>query len=141
MAYQLHCPKCGHEFAYDNKYYDENIAKLGKEICDINLQIAEHRLLPWPEQKQRTDWWLRAKKAKYEKEKQLGELKAIRKSADQQINAMSYQIFKQLFKEEYGEKEYQKFLSRVEEELKAYEVSGLMRHEYSRARGTNIEKV
>lgn len=83
---QLRCPKCGHEFGYDNGYYDRNIERLGHEIADLNRQLAQHKLLPFPEQKRRTDWWLRTKKALAEKQEQLGELKAIRKAADQQLN-------------------------------------------------------
>ena len=60
---QLRCPKCGHEFGYDNGYYDRNIERLGHEIADLNRQLAQHKLLPFPEQKRRTDWWLRTKKA------------------------------------------------------------------------------
>lgn len=48
MKYQMRCPECGHEFAYDNGYYDKNIARLGAEIRAINLQLAEHNMLPWP---------------------------------------------------------------------------------------------
>lgn len=55
MKYQLTCPKCKHEFAYDSDYYEKNITRLGLEIAEIIRQLAEHRRLPWPEQKARTD--------------------------------------------------------------------------------------
>ena len=91
MKYQMTCPKCHYEFTYDNGYYDKNIARLGVEINDIMRQLAEHNLLPWPEKKARTEWWLRAKKALAEKQKELAELKAIRKVCDQQIKFYEYQ--------------------------------------------------
>lgn len=91
---QLRCPKCGHEFGYDNGYYDRNIERLGHEIADLNRQLAQHKLLPFPEQKRRTDWWLRTKKALAEKQEQLGELKAIRKAADQQLNYAHFRFIR-----------------------------------------------
>lgn len=133
MKYQLTCPKCKHEFAYDADYYDRNIARLGVEINDINRQIAEHKLLPWPEQKKRTEWWLRAKKALAEKQEELAGLKAIRKVADQQIKFAEYAIFRQIFKERYGEQAYFEILAKVKAEMEAYQASGLMWHEYSRS--------
>lgn len=42
---QLRCPKCGHEFGYDNGYYDRNIERLGHEIQDLIRQLANHKLL------------------------------------------------------------------------------------------------
>lgn len=141
---QLRCPKCGHEFGYDNGYYDRNIERLGHEIADLTRQLAQHKLLPFPEQKRRTDWWLRTKKTLSEKQEQLGELKAIRKAADQQLKYAETVIFKELVKERLGEKEYRKLYEAAEQELEAYKISGQMWHEYSRAHGqsvTNINKL
>ena len=63
MKYQLTCPKCKHEFQYDNGFFDKNISRLGVEIQDIILQLCEHKKLPKNEQYARTDWWLSAKRA------------------------------------------------------------------------------
>ena len=112
MKYQLTCPKCKHEFAYDNGYYDRNISRLGIEIQDIIRQLSEHKLLPWPEQKARTDWYFRAKRSLAEKQKELAELKAYRKVADQQVDNMFFKIFKNLVKEEFGQENFH-FFSRV----------------------------
>lgn len=145
LKYQLTCPKCKHEFAYDSDYYEKNIARLGQEIAEINRQLAQHRLLPWPEQKARTDWFFRAKKALAEKQVELGELKAIRKQADQQINHMMFRIFKELVKEEIGAEAYRRLIEKSKAELEAYEISGMMRHEYTRSNSkanvTSINKL
>ena len=141
---QLRCPKCGHEFGYNNGYYDRNIERLGHEIQDLVRQLANHKLLSRSEQKARTEWRLRTKKELAEKQERLAELKAIRKAADQQLNQAQYQIFKNLVKERLGEEEYKKLIAESEKELDAYKISGLMRHEYSRAKGqsiTNINKL
>lgn len=145
MKYQLRCPKCRYEFPYDNGYYDKNIARLGEEIRDINLQLAEYNALPWHERKARTDWWNRTKNALAAKQKEIGELKAIRKICDQQLKAMEHQILKNLVKERLGVDEYRKLIAEMEEEARAYEVSGLMRHEYTRSNSkpsvTSINKL
>ena len=99
---QLRCPKCGHEFGYDNGYYDRNIERLGHEIADLNRQMANYRLLPLAEKKRRTDWRLRTKKALAEKQEQIGELRAIRKAADQQLRYAESVIFRELVKARLG---------------------------------------
>lgn len=145
MKYQVTCPNCHYEWHYDNGYYDDNITRLGIEIQDIILQLRKHKELPKSEQFARTEWWLSAKKALTEKQKQLAELKAIRKQYDQQIKAYEYQAFKNIVKEAVGEVKYKEFLEQMEKELEAYQVSGLMRHEYTRSNSkssvTSINKL
>jgi len=145
MKYQLRCPKCNHEFAYDNGYYDRNIERLGMEIAELTRKLAEHRLLPWPEQKRRTEWWLRTKKSLAQKQEELAGLKAIRKVADQQVHHHMFQVFKNLVKEQYGEAAYQELLEKCKKEVEAYTVSGLMRHEYTKSNAkegvTSINKI
>ena len=133
MKYQLVCPKCKHEFTYDNGYYDKHITRLGCEIRDITLQLAEHNQLTYDQQRERTDWWIRTKRCLAEKQKELAELKAIRKISDQQIKRYEYQTFKNIVKEFVGPEQYMKFIEQMKEELAAYKTSGLMRHEYTRS--------
>lgn len=137
MKYQVTCPKCKHEWHYDNGFYDDNITRLGIEIRDITLQLQEHKLLPKAEQYARTEWWRSAKRALAQKQKEHAELKATRKMYDQQIKAYEYQVFKNLVKELIGEDEYMKLLGQMNKELEAYQISGLMRHEYTRANSKN----
>ena len=145
MKYQLHCPKCNHEFAYDKDYYDRNIARLGTEIFNLTKQLQHHRTLPWPEQKRRTEWFFRTKEKIAEKQEELAGLKAIRKVADQQVKHAEYMIFKELVREQYGDEAYKSLLAKMEKELEAYKVSGLMLHEYTRSNSlsnvTSINKL
>ena len=141
---QLRCPNCGHEFGYDNVYYDRNIERLGNEVRQLQLQLSQYNCLPYYERRARKDWRLRAKEAIDEKLKQLAELKSIRKAADQQLKYAQYQIFRELVRERLGEVEYKKLILEAEKELDAYTISGQMWHEYSRAHGksvTNINKL
>ena len=145
MKYQVVCPNCHHEWHYDNGYFDDNITRLGIEIKDITIQLQKHKQLPKNEQYKRTEWWLAAKRALTEKQKELAELKALRKMYDQQIKSYEFQVFKELTKELVGEVEYKKLLEKMNSELEAYKLSGLMRHEYTRSNSksnvTSLNKI
>lgn len=145
MNYQVTCPKCHHEWSCNNGYFDDNITRLGIEIRDIILQLENHKQLPKKEQYAKTEWWLSAKRALAIKQKEIAELKAIRKKYDQQIKEYEYQIFKNLTKELVGEVQYKKLIEKMNLELEAYEASGLMRHEYTRSNSmsnvTSINKI
>lgn len=145
MKYQLHCPKCHHEFAYDNGYYDRNIHRLGQEIMEITLQLQNFKLLPLEERKRKKQWRLRMTKILEEKKIEISELKAIRKGADQQVMRAKYEIFKDIVLERYGEQAVLEMLKEADKELEAYKVSGLMVHEYTRSNSksnvTSINKI
>lgn len=133
MAKQMVCPKCKHEFTYDNGDIDQRIASAKKQVTMINLQISEINSLPKEERKKqskrRADLVRRLQKLNIT----LTELKEFRKVADQQIHHMEYGIFKALTREYVGDKVYREIVSKVEADLEAYKVSGLMKHEYTRS--------
>lgn len=145
MKYQISCPNCHHEWHYDNGYYDDNITRLGIEIRTITLQLQEHNQLPKYEQYARTDWWESAKRALAEKQKELAELKALRKQYDQQIHHYLHEKFKELVREYVGEIKYRELLEQAKSELEAYTLSSTMRHEYTRSNSkssvTSISKL
>lgn len=144
MRYQMTCPKCGHEFAYDNGYYDRNIERLRNEVHLITVQLAQYKALPLEEKNMKQAWKQRLLLRKAEAEKELSELKAIRKVCDQQIKHYEHLVFKELVKERYGEAVYKELLDEMTKELEAYKASGLMLHEYTRKGGkgvTNINKL
>lgn len=143
--FQLRCPRCNHEFAYDNGYYDKNIAILSKEITDIIAQHHEYKSLPTLEQAKRRDWYDRSKKSLVFKQKEIKELKEIRKLCDQQVNNQMFTILKVLIKDRFGEEVYQEMLKEAEEELACYQMTGMMRRKYTRSNAkanvTSINKL
>lgn len=145
MKYQMVCPNCHHEWHYDQGYYDDNIARLGVEIRDITLQLAQHKQLPKHVQYQRTEWWLSAKKALAEKTKLITELKALRKIYNEQRNKSIDAYFMQIVKEKVGEETYIRWREEAEKEAEAYTMSDIMRTPYSRANykegATSINKL
>ena len=75
----------------------------------------------------------------------ISELKTIRKVADQHIRHYEYEEFKVAVKEKFGDAAYREIIDIVDERIKAYKISGLMRHEYTRAaskaNATSINKL
>lgn len=133
MSVQMTCPYCKREFPFDNGKLDHDISQIKQRISAINRELAAIKA-SGP----------RARKAAEGRRKVLlmeltslmeksSQLKTIRKATDQQIRAYEYQAFKDIVKEMYGEPAFRKILSMVEEEIKAYKISGLMRHEYTRS--------
>lgn len=139
--YQMTCPKCKYEFTYDNGRIDAQIARLGAEIREINVWLCSYKTLPKTIQRQFADKATRMKQALVIKQKDIGDLKAIRKVCDQQIQRYELLIWKEFVKERFGEAVYKDLLAKVIAELQAYQVSGLMAHEYSRKGGGSVTSI
>jgi hypothetical protein len=133
MKYQIVCPNCHHEWHYDQGYYDDEIARLGVEIQDIMTQLHAHNQLPEYMQRQRTEWWLSAKKALTMKQTKLSELRALRKMYNEQRRKSIDEYFKQIVKEQVGEVNYVKWMEQADKEAGAYTIKDIMKTPYSRA--------
>lgn len=145
MKYQLTCPKCKHEFAYDNGHIDAKIARLQAEFQSLQRQLSEHKMLPKDEQFRRTAWWKRTKARFAQVQEELVAAKAFRKVSDQQVEKFKHDAFKHLVREYIGDEAYIRLMEQAEADCKAYEISGLMRHEYTRSNAkanvTSINKL
>lgn len=141
MKYQLTCPKCRHEFAYDNGHIDQKIAGLRSELADIGVKLERFKRMNSQIRRKHTELRDALQIRKAEIVKELTELKAFRKVADQQIKSYEYLVFKELVKERYGEAVYKDLLKKTDAELAAYKASGLMRHEYSRKGGATVTSI
>ena len=143
--YQLTCPKCKHEFAYDNGHIDAKIASLAAEQQSLLRQLTEHKLLPKDEQFRRTAWWKRTKAKYAQVTEELTNAKAFRKVADQQANRFMMDAFKHLVRDEIGDEAYLRLIKQAQADTEAYKISGLMRHEYTRSNSkanvTSINKL
>ena len=135
MAVQMTCPYCKREFPYDNGWIDYKISSKGQRITEINRSLSEIKALG-----AKKDGYTRKRRAALVKELndlkvEMAQLKSIRKACDQQIKFHEYQFFKDRVKERFGEAEYRKILDAVQEDLKAYSISSLMKREYTRSPG------
>lgn len=143
---QMTCPFCKQEFPYDNGSLDRRISEKGQRIHEINARLAQIKYMDkrlWNASTRRERKSLTLELTALQRD--IRELKDVRKACDQQIKHFEYQAFKDIVKERYGEAAYRSIIDQVEEELKAYKISDLMRHEYTRAPGranvTSINKL
>ena len=133
MRKQMVCPRCKHEFTYDNGDIDMRIAHLKKDITTITTQIQEYNTLSKSEQRSRSEWRRWVARTLTKKQAELRDLKEYRKLADQQMKKMEFHLFKALTREYVGESVYMEIIAKMEADLEAYKVSGCMQHEYTRS--------
>lgn len=133
MRYQLTCPKCKHEFAYNNGHIDSEIATVKDRVAKVEKLLAEYKLLPYEEQMRKKAYRKRLAAEKLELCQKLQALKSFRKHANEERRRTIDSAFNQLVKEEIGEKEYKRLREKAEAECEAYNICDMMKHEYTRA--------
>lgn len=115
MPIQLSCPYCKKAFPYANgkigKEYHENDQRLADIKQKLNvLQTVRHTDETWYERKKLMD-----EEAKLHKRQ--SELRTIRDQAGEQMMRMEYQALKELIRDEYGDKEFERLMRKVKEDL------------------------
>ena len=135
---QLTCPFCKQEFPFNNGELDRKIAYFSQKISANNAKCGEIKaILVQKHDEELADEKRRIVQQTKWMQVELSKLKTRRKVVDQQIDKYSYQIFKALLKEKYGDEAYRDMLDAVQAELEAYKISGLMRHEYTKSQSKN----
>jgi len=132
--YQLTCPRCHFEFSYNQNYYDRKINDLANEIGELNSWFANFNLLGTAEKKRMSREREYKVKKLTELQRQISELKGLRKVYNKMRDEAQLFFIKQIFREKYGEQAFDDLIEAVEAELEAYTASGLMLHEYTRGR-------
>lgn len=133
MSLQMTCPYCKREFPYDNGKLDADISKIGQRINEINCELTHIKALP-PAARRKKEGRRKVLSMEITKlQVKITELKTVRKACDQQIRHYEFELWKNLVRERYGEKEFRSMLEMVQEELKAYQAGDLMRREYTRS--------
>lgn len=143
MAIQFTCPYCKKEFPYDNGAIDAEISKLSQMITHANKRIVELKAVPYlpdgKKERRKIGIELEAMKAR------ISELKSVRKAANEHKNRTEYGIFKELVRDKLGEDEFIRLIEQKDEMMKAYSVSSMMKHEYTRSNSlsnvTSINKL
>ena len=120
---------------------DEHLKELGQEIQNINRQLASYKKLTnvKPEQE---EWRKRAIcKLKY-LTKEYSNLKAKSKAVHEQLNKDSLKIIKEIIKDFYGDKEFERCINELIEREKAYTIDSTMNLDYyTRSKGALIKKI
>ena len=139
---QLTCPKCKYEFSFNLGDLDTQIMTLGKEIQIITRQLAKFKILSKEEQKTKLYWKKQTIFALQKKKEQLTKLKIKSKSVHDEVTRMNYHLLKNVIKEFYGNKEFERCINEVIERGKAYRISETMKIEnYTHSKGSVIKKV
>lgn len=128
MPIQLSCPYCKKAFPYANgkigKEYHENDQRLAAIKQKLNaLQNVRHTDETWHERTRLMD-----EEAKLHKRQ--SELRTIRDQAGEQMMRMEYQALKELIRDEYGDRELDRLMRKVKDDL-CGNSRGLMQHGYS----------
>lgn len=131
--YQMICPNCHYEWHYNQTYYDDNITRLGFEISSIMQQLTEYKAQPKDIQRQRAEWYNSAKKALQIKQKEVSELRALRKMYNEQKEKSIDRCFREIVREKVGEETYIKWRELADKEAEAYSITDMMKTPYSRA--------
>lgn len=133
MSVQMICPFCKREFPFNNGNLDKEIQIYKQRVTKISEELTDIKNMPLNSKKKNNERRKRLVSEKAKIERKLVELKTIRKATDQQRKQYEYYMFKTIVRERHGEEEFRKIIDIVEEEVKAYEISGLMWHEYTRS--------
>ena len=131
MPIQLSCPYCKKAFPYSSgkigKEYHENDQRLATIKQKLNaLQTVRHTDETWQERTR-----LMGEEAKLHKRQ--SELRTIRDQAGEQTMRMEYQALKELIRDEYGDKELERLMNKVKEDLSSGGKKPLMYNGYSKA--------
>ena len=145
MKVQLTCPYCKQEFPFDNGWIDKEYEEAKREFQECSREITGLKALPWKVQKQHEGKIKALGIRIQDAQARCTALKKVRKLKDQQLNSYMFHIFKGLVRDEVGEKRWKELLDEAQKELEAYELSGLMWHEYTISRSktpvTSINKL
>ena len=143
MKYQITCPKCKHEFAYNYGDVEAEIRRTGIEIQELKTKLAEFKTLPYSRQQELyadRKYWVRKIEGLA---KRRAELKALRQRAHDTIEVYVEKNFKHYVKEELGEARYIELWDKAREDAQSYSVADTMKAPYSSKRpsATSINKI
>lgn len=141
---QLICPKCKHEFQCNVGALEEQKVNLSNRLTEIYKWIAQYKYLPEDVKKQSKN--IKERKGKIiqleEIKKELSAVNAKLRIVRKEIEIQEFKIFRNIVKEFYGEKEFQKCIDEMHEREKAYQIKDTMGIDYySSASGKHINKI
>lgn len=131
MKYQITCPKCKHEFAYNAGAVEAEIRKNAIEIHDLKQKMTEFKLWSYAKKKENAEnrkrWNLRLTQLA----KKQAELKAIRKLMHDNYSDGITQSFKEYVKEEIGLQRYLELWEKAEKDAASYNIADMAKVQYT----------
>lgn len=139
---QLTCPKCKYEFSFNLGDLDSEILELGRDIQIMTKQLAEFKLLPIEQQKEKLSWRRKVIYGIEKKKEQLSKLKIKSRAVHDEVTRMNYHILKNVIKDFYGNAEFERCINEVIERGKAYKLNETIGIDnYTHSKGTIISKI
>lgn len=139
---QITCPKCKYEFKNNLGAMELRRKNLGIQVYKIKQELKKYKVLPIKvQQKERIE--IRQLKKKYtEITEELQQLKFSSQIVHNELNRQHEKLLKQILKDFYGQKEFERVINELVEREKAYNVSDTMKiNYYSSTNGKHIKKI
>ena len=131
MKYQITCPKCKHEFSYNEGEIEAEIRRNAVEIEDLKAKMVEFKLWSYSKKKEysetRKRWNLRLTQLG----KRQTELKAIRKLMHDNYSDGILKSFKEYVKEEIGLQRYLELWEKAEKDAESYNIADMAKVQYT----------
>ena len=112
----LKCPKCGYDFSYNTNHIEEEIDTLKCDITSIKNQMAQYKANN--PNGYRDAWYRKANSALQYKQAQITKLKKARKATAVEIKLQTFELFKKIIKDRYGQDEYLKMIKEIVKKIK-----------------------
>ncbi len=131
MKYQITCPKCKHEFSYNQGAIEAEIRRNAAEIADLKQKMTEFKLWSYSKKKEYSE---NRKRWNYRLEqlaKRQIELKAIRKLMHDNVEDGILKSFKEYVKEEIGIQRYLELWEKAEKDAASYNVADMAKVQYT----------
>ncbi len=124
--FQIHCPKCRHEFVWNMDDLEQEREKLKKRHGVISKMIADMKAQNSPDALGFSKEFKRLKAESTQLIERMTELKSIKKNNEAITDEIFNREFKDLIRERFGEEEYCKLLEMVQERLKPIRTEQIM---------------
>ena len=124
--FQIHCPRCRHEFVWNMDDLDQEREKLKKRHGLISQMISDMRANNSPDALGYSREFKRLRAESTQIIERLTALKAIKKNNQAITDEIYNREFKDLVRERYGEEEYFRLIEIVKERLKPISTERIM---------------
>ena len=131
MPIQLSCPYCKKAFPYGNEIIGKEYHENDQRLADIRQKLNRLKRVKHTDETKHE--WDRLSEEEGKLCKRQSELRTIRDQAGEQIRNMEYQALKELIRDKYGDKELDRLMNKVKEDLSSGGKKPLMYNGYSKA--------
>lgn len=139
---QITCPKCKFEFKNNLGAMELRKKELGLKLYEIKNELKKIKILPVNVKKEKQLEIRQLKKKQNQIIEELQQLKFSSQIVHNELNRQHEKLLKEIIKDFYGQKEFERVINELVEREKAYNVSDTMGIDYySSTNGKHINKI